>query len=214
MNGSADQDTTTYHPTEEGSSQAANPSSQIETEQVHAQTATLARETVIPLTQDIGTITSDIRLVVRENREQTRQARVANASLKIIAFGTTLISLAILIGVVYLLKDILALVVVSFLIAYIFSPIVDLIERKRVNRTLVVIIITLLILSSFAFLSTVTVNSITGQIWKQLPLAVGLDFGDDLDRGEISENLRQRFVDGGVPLSQNATIVVERRAEV
>ena len=209
MNGSADQDTTTYHPTEEGSSQAANPSSQIETEQAHAQTATLARETVLPLTQDIGTITSDIRLVVRESREQTRQARVANASLKIIAFGTTLISLAILIGVVYLLKDILALVVVSFLIAYIFSPIVDLIERKGVNRTLVVIIITLLILSSFAFLSTVTVNSITGQIWKQLPLAVGLDFGDDLDRGEISENLRQRFVDGGVPLSQNATIVVE-----
>ena len=54
-------------------------------------------------------MTSDIRLVVRESREQTRQARVTNASLKIIALGTTLLSLAILIGVIYLLKDILAL---------------------------------------------------------------------------------------------------------
>ena len=208
MNRPANQDTTT-HPTEEAPSKMVDPPSQINTEQLHAQTATLARETVIPLTQNIETMTSDIRLVVRESREQTRQARVANASLKIIAFGTTLISLAILIGVVFLLKDILALVVISFLIAYIFSPIVNLIERRGVNRTLVVIIITLLMLSGFAFLSTVTVNSITGQIWKLLPLTVEQDFEDDLDRGEIPEGLRQKFVEGGVTLSQDAAIVVE-----
>ena len=208
MNRPANQDTTT-HPTEEAPSKMVDPSSQINTEQLHAQTATLARETVIPLTQNIETMTSDIRLVVRESREQTRQARVANASLKIIVFGTTLISLAILIGVVFLLKDILALVVISFLIAYIFSPIVNLIERRGVNRTLVVIIITLLMLSGFAFLSTVTVNSITGQIWKLLPLTVEQDFEDDLDRGEIPEGLRQKFVEGSVTLSQDAAIVVE-----
>ncbi len=208
MNRPANQDTTT-HPTEEATSRVVDPPSQINTEQLHAQTATLARETIIPLTQNIETMTSDIRLVVRENREQTRQARVANASLKIIAFGTTLISLAILIGVVFLLKDILALVVISFLIAYIFSPIVNLIERRGVNRTLVVIIITLLMLSGFAFLSTVTVNSITGQIWKLLPLTVEQDFEDDLDRGEIPEGLRQKFVEGSVTLSQDAAIVVE-----
>ena len=119
MNRPANQDTTTQ-PTEEATSRVVDPPSQINTEQLHAQTATLARETVIPLTQNSETMTSDIRLVVRESREQTRQARVANASLKIIAFGTTLISLAILIGVIYLIKDILALVVISFLIAYIF----------------------------------------------------------------------------------------------
>ena len=208
MNRPANQDTTT-HPTEEATSRVVDPPSQINTEQLHAQTATLARETIIPLTQNIETMTSDIRLVVRENREQTRQARVANASLKIIAFGTTLISLAILIGVVFLLKDILALVVISFLIAYIFSPIVNLIERRGVNRTLVVIITTLLMLSGFAFLSTVTVNSITGQIWKLLPLTVEQDFEDDLDRGEIPEGLRQKFVEGSVTLSQDAAIVVE-----
>ncbi len=208
MNRPANQDTTPP-PTEEATSRVVDPPSQINTEQLHAQTATLARETVIPLTQNIETMTSDIRLVVRESREQTRQARVANASLKIIAFGTTLISLAILIGVVFLLKDILALVVISFLIAYIFSPIVNLIERRGVNRTLVVIIITLLMLSGFAFLSTVTVNSITGQIWKLLPLTVEQDFEDDLDRGEIPEGLRQKFVEGSVTLSQDAAIVVE-----
>ena len=204
MNRPASQDTTPRQSTEE-----TNSPNQVETEHVRTQKATLARETLIPLTQNIATMASDIRLVVRESREQIRQTRVANASLKIIAFGTTLISLAILIGVVYLLKDILALVVISFLIAYIFSPIVDLIERKGVNRTLVVIIITLVMLSGFAFLSTVTVNSITGQIWKLLPLTVEQDFEDELDRGEIPEDLRQKFVVGGVTLSQEATVVVE-----
>ncbi len=205
MNGSANQDTIADHHTEAESSQAAD----LSTEQAHAQVATLTRETVIPLVENIGTITSNIRVAARESREQTRQARIANTSLKIIAFGTTLISLAILIGVVYLLKDILALVVVAFLIAYIFSPIVDLIERRGANRTLVVIIITLLVLGSLAFLSTVTVNSITGQIWKQLPLTAELDFRDDLDRGVVPDNLRQKFVDGGVLLSLNATVVIE-----
>ena len=211
MNGSANQDTTSHPPTEEATSKAADPPSQINTEQLHAQTATLARETIIPLTQNVETMTSDIRLVVRESREQTRQSRVANASLKIIAFGTTLISLAILIGVVYLLKDILALVAISFLIAYIFSPIVNLIEQKGINRTLVVIIITLLILSSFAFLSTMTVNSITGQIRKlnEVVLSVDPGFEDSFDQSEIVEDLRQQFEEAGVTLSQNAAIVVE-----
>ena len=208
MNGSANRDTPPHPPTEETTSKTVDPPSQINAEQLHAQTATLARETIIPLTQNVKTMTSDIRLVVRESREQTRQARVANASLKIIALGTTLISLAILIGVIYLLKDILALLVISFLIAYIFSPIVDLMERKGINRTLLVIIITLLMLSGFAFLSTVTVNSITGQIWKLLPLTVEQDFEDDLDRGEIPAALRQKFVEAGITLSQNATIAV------
>ena len=130
MNDSANQDPTSHPSTEEAPSKTVDPTSQINPEHLHAQAATLARETLIPLTQNVETMTSDIRLVVHESREQTRQARVANASLKIIAFGTTLISLAILIGVVYLLKDILALVVISFLIAYIFSPLVDLIEQK------------------------------------------------------------------------------------
>ena len=212
MNEPGNQHETPHQSTEEvSSSKAVDPSSQINTEQAHAQTATLARETIIPLTQNVETMTSDIRLVVRESREQTRQARVANASLKIIAFGTTLISLAILIGVVYLLKDILALVVIAFLIAYIFSPLVDLIERRGINRTVVVIVITLLMLSGFAFLSTVTVNSITGQIWKfsEVLLSVETGFEDGLDRSEIPEDLRQKFVEEGVTLSQNAAIVVE-----
>ena len=199
MNESTNQNTIRYESTEEATSpKAVDSTVQINTEQTLAQTATLARETIIPLTQDIEAMTSDIRLVVREAREQTRQARVANASLKIIAFGTTLLSLAILIGVVYLLKDILALVVVSFLIAYIISPVVDLTERRGVNRTLVVIIITLLMLSGFAFLSTVTVSSITGQIWKfsEVLLTVELEHEDALDRGEIPEALRQRVCSG------------------
>ena len=212
MNESTNQNTISPQSTEEATSaKSADSLSQINTEQALAQTATLARETAIPLTQNIETMTSDIRSVARESREQTRQARVANASLKIIAFGTTLISLAILIGVVYLLKDILALVVIAFLIGYIFSPIVNLVERRGVNRTLVVIILTLLILSSFALLSTATVNSITEQLRKfnEVLLSIELEFEDGLDRREIPDDLRQRFVENGVTLSANAAIVVE-----
>ena len=212
MNEPTNQNTTPHQPTEEGNSvEAADSASQINTEKARAQTATLARETVLPLTQNIETMTSDIRLVVREAREQTRQARVANASLKIIAFGTTMLSLAILIGVIYLLKDIFALVVVSFLMAYIISPVVELTERKGINRTLVVIVITLLMLSGLAVLSTVTVNSITGQIWKfsEVQLTVELGHEDALDSGEIPEALRQKFLEEGVTLSQNTVIAVE-----
>lgn len=212
MNESTNQNAIPHQRTEEvNSAEAADSVSQINTEKARAQTATLARETALPLTQNIETMTSDIRLVVREAREQTRQARVANASLKIIALGTTLLSLAILIGVIYLLKDILALVVVSFLMAYIISPIVELTERKGINRTLVVIVITLLMLSGFALLSTVTVNSITGQIWKfsEVQLTIELGHEDALDSGEIPEALRQKFLDEGVTLSQNTVIAVE-----
>ena len=63
-------------------------------------------------------------------------------------------------------------------------------------------------LSGLAFLSTVTVSSISGQIWKLLPLSVDLDLEDDLDRGEIPAALRQKFVEAGITLSQNATIAV------
>ncbi len=212
MNEPTNQNATPHRPSEEvNSSGAADSVSQINTEKARAQTATLARETALPLTQNIETMTSDIRLVAREAREQTRQARVANASLKIIAFGTTLLSLAILIGVIYLLTDILALVVVSFLMAYIISPVVELTERKGINRTLVVIVITLLMLSGFAVLSTVTVNSITGQIWKfsEVQLTVELGHEDALDSGEIPEALRQKFLEEGVTLSPNTVIAVE-----
>ena len=221
MNESANQNVAPHQSTEEATSlKAVEPASQIETEHAYTQTAVLARETVLPLTQNVETMTSDIRLVVRESREQTRQARVMNASLKIIAFSTMMISLAILVGVVYLLKDILALVVISFLIAYIFSPIVDLIERRGINRTLVVIIMTLLILSSFAFLSTMAVRGIRGQITKfsevrdvRNPLLFSLELENDLDRDKIPEGLRQQFVADGATLSQNATISVEEAGE-
>ena len=61
------------------------------------------------------------------------------------------------------------------------------------------------------FLSTATVNSITGQIRKfnEVLLSVDLEFEDDLDRSEIPEALRQKLVEAGAPLSQNAAIVVE-----
>ncbi|MCZ6677468.1 MAG: AI-2E family transporter [Candidatus Poribacteria bacterium] len=138
----------------------------IEGEQSDAQLAKLGPTTVIPLVQNIETITSAMTLLARESRERTQQARLANATLKLIAFGTTLIALAILVGIVYLLRDVLALVVISFLIAYILSPIADIAERKGTNRTLVVIAMTLLILSSFAIASTLTVNSLAGQVKK------------------------------------------------
>ncbi len=70
MNESANQNATLHQSTEEATSlKAVESSSQIEADQAYAQTTVLARETVIPLAQNIEAMTSDIRLIVRESRD-------------------------------------------------------------------------------------------------------------------------------------------------
>ncbi len=156
------------------------------TEQSYTDAAVLATETIIPLAQNLETTAVSMKVVARESHEQTRHIQSVSATLKFIAFGMALMTLAVLVGVIYLLRDVLALVVVAFLIAYILGPIVDMVERRGVNRTLVVIIVTLIIIGSLVALSTVTVNSIVGQVVK-----ISEDVQDPEIRERISHNVAE-----------------------
>lgn len=151
-----------------------------EAEHPYTRIAVLATETIIPLAQNLETATSAVRTVVRETREQTQQARMASAILKFIAFGIGLMVLAILVGVVYLLRDILVLVAISFVIAYILMPLVDIIERRGANRTLIVVFITVLVLASFTLISIIAFNGVAEQIIK---------LSEDIRKPETREQL-------------------------
>ena len=97
-------------------------------------------------------------VIARENIAQTRHLRRMDNLMYLIAISTSIIALAILVGVVYLLRGLLALLITSFLIAYILSPIITYFERRGVNRTLVVVLISLLVLSGIILTSIYLVN--------------------------------------------------------
>lgn len=93
-----------------------------------------------------------VSVVARENRSQTRHLYRIDNLLYLIAISSSIIALAIIVGVVYLLKTLLALLTISFLIAYILGPIVTYFEHRGVNRTLVIVIISLMILGGISLL--------------------------------------------------------------
>lgn len=93
-----------------------------------------------------------VSAVARENRSQSRHLYRIDNLLYLIAISTSIIALAIIVGVVYLLKTLLALLTISFLIAYILGPIVTYFEHRGVNRTLVIVIISLMILGGICSL--------------------------------------------------------------
>ena len=71
---------------------------------------------------------------------------------------------AIIAGLIYLIRDTLTIIMVSFLIAYILSPMVDYLDDIGLPRSLAVTVVPLLILTSFAFGSIFAVSKVAGQI--------------------------------------------------
>ena len=85
-------------------------------------------------------------VIVQDTMEQAERSQKLEGILYLIALGTSFIALAIVAYLTYLVKDILSLLLLSFLIAYVLSPIVSLFERRGINRILVVAILSLVIL--------------------------------------------------------------------
>ena len=119
-------------------------------------------------------------VIARENIAQTRHLRRMDNLMYLIAISTSIIALAILVGVVYLLRGLLALLITSFLIAYILSPIVTYFERKGVNRTLVILIISLMVLAGIVLTSIYLVNVISDQIVGLKDQLLAPEFGQDM----------------------------------
>lgn len=133
-------------------------------------------------------------VIARESISQTRHLRRIDNLVYLVTIGSSVIMFALLVGVVYLLKDLLALLVISFLVAYIFSPIVTYFERQGVNRTLVIIIISLMILGGIVLTSIYLLDWMYGQILGAKDMLLGpslFQSGDFKDLPGLVAKLRR-----------------------
>jgi len=128
-------------------------------------------------------------VIAKENSSQTRYLQRIDNLLFLIVITSSIIASAIVVGVVYLLKNLFALLTISFLIAYVFSPIVTYFEHRGVNRTLVVIIISLTVLSGIVLTFVYTINVVYGQI---------MELKDELTSPEFSSNLGNKLEEWNV----------------
>ncbi|HIE27494.1 TPA: AI-2E family transporter [Candidatus Poribacteria bacterium] len=103
-------------------------------------------------------------VIVQDTSERARRSQKLESALQLIALGTSVITLAIIAYLIYLVRDILSLLVISFLIAYVLSPVVNIFERSGVNRTLVVTGLSIVIVGILILTALVITDRITSQL--------------------------------------------------
>lgn len=84
--------------------------------------------------------------------------------LQIIAFSTAVIAGAIIVGAVYVLRKIVAIFALSFLLAYIVSPLVNVLERRNLNRGLAIAIVSVLLLGLIGSVTFFTIERLSRQV--------------------------------------------------
>jgi len=105
-------------------------------------------------------------IIAQDTLEQTERSRKLEGALSLIALCTSIIVLAILAYLLYLVKDTLSLLVISFLIAYVLTPVVRIFESRGVNRTLVVAGLSIVILGILVLTAFVIIDWATNQLTK------------------------------------------------
>ena len=116
-----------------------------------ANSVEILTETLLPLSITVDRIAQDSQSISRESRRQSQGIREQNIFLRLISFAMITVFTAIIAGLIYLIRDTLTIIMVSFLIAYILSPMVDYLDDIGLPRSLAVTVVPLLILTSFAF---------------------------------------------------------------
>ena len=129
-----------------------------------ANSVEILTETLLPLSITVDRIAQDSQSISRESRRQSQGIREQNIFLRLISFTMITVFTAIIAGLIYLIRDTLTIIMVSFLIAYILSPMVDYLDDIGLPRSLAVTVVPLLILTSFAFGSIFAVSKVAGQI--------------------------------------------------
>ena len=144
-------------------------------------------ETILPIKESLREIAHSAHDTTGENREQTRYIRESNTILRIISISTTVIAIAIILAGLYLIKNTATLLLFSFLIAYVLSPVVKYAERRGVNRLIIILILTLFILSSVIFAASIAIKQVQGQVlymqsseWKSDLAASGIAYVERL----------------------------------
>lgn len=105
-----------------------------------------------------------VSVLTQQNREQMQDVAALGRMMWIIALAACLGALAILLVIIYLMRDIFALLAMAFLIAYMSDPLVSLFERRGANRTFIVAMFSLLLLVLVVISSLYLVESAITQI--------------------------------------------------
>ena len=139
-------------------------SSQKTSNQSFSTTRELSIEAILPIQENLKEIADHTQDTIGVNREQTHHTREGNNLLRIISFSTTVITLAIILAGLYLIKNTATLLLFSFLVAYILSPIVKYVERRGITRLITILILTVFILASVIFIASIAIRQIQGQV--------------------------------------------------
>jgi len=122
--------------------------------------------------------------IARDTLERAEHLPKLKGALQLIALGTSVITLAIIAYFIYLVRDILSLIVISFLIAYVLSPVVNIVERRGGNRTLATVGLFVVILGILILAALVMIDKTTSQL---------ATFNTDLP--EITKNLKVKITE-------------------
>ena len=129
-----------------------------------ANSVEILTETLLPVSITVDRIAQDSQSISRESRRQSQGIREQNIFLRLISLAMITVFIAIIAGLIYLIRDTLTIIMISFLIAYILSPMVDYLDDVGLPRGLAVTVVPLLILTSFAFGSIFAISKVAGQI--------------------------------------------------
>jgi len=121
-------------------------------------------ETLLPLSTTLANISSSNRELSRESRKQTQGIQEQNISLRLISITMMIVFIAILASLIYLIRDTLTIIMISFLIAYILAPLVDYFEGLGIPRSLAVTGVTLGILAEVVIGLIFVVTTVANQL--------------------------------------------------
>ena len=157
-------------------------------------------EAILPIKESLKEIAYHTQDTIGVNREQTHHTREGNTLLRIISFSTTVIAIAIILAGLYLIKNTATLLLFSFLVAYVLSPIVKYVERRGINRLITILILTVFILASVIFIASIAIRQVQGQVlymqspeWKSDLAASGIAYIERLP--ESAQHLLKSIIE-------------------
>ncbi|HGE71982.1 TPA: AI-2E family transporter [Candidatus Poribacteria bacterium] len=122
--------------------------------------------------------------------------------LQIIAISSSIIVITIMFLLMYYIRQVLGVFVLSFLISYIISPLVKILERRKINRTLSVGILYL----AFVAITVVCVVVFVPMLWNEL-ITLQFSIQDNLSNPELGKNIMSSIEDFQEQLSEAIPIL-------
>ncbi|MGB9597146.1 MAG: AI-2E family transporter [Candidatus Poribacteria bacterium] len=124
-------------------------------------------------------------------------SRQTELYLQIIAISSSIVVITIMFLLMYYIRQVLGVFVLSFLISYIISPLVKTLERRKINRTLSVGILYL----AFVAITVVCIVVFAPMLWNEI-IMLQFSIQDNLSNPEFSKNIMSAIEDFQEQLSE------------